>query len=525
MVAKPESPTITIEHIDRELARRSFPDFLKFVKILEPTTPFKAGGIVQFEMWDYLVAFCEELVGKPDGNPDKPPDHPDNIGHLLLIILKSRQLGFSWTLAAYALWTAQFKPAANVLMLSQGALESVILLAKSRTIWENLPKYLQIPVGRDNDNTMEFPSEKSKITALPSTEKAGRSETATLVIQDEAEHHEYLDLNYAAIKPTIDAGGQFIQCSTVLKKRPASLFKAIFRNAPKNGFRALFYGWMCRPGRDKKWYNKVKAEAPTAEGITPDLYMEQEYPATAEEALRPSRVMAAFDQDALDDMQNDVKRPVETRNGVVNIYQKPRVGRRYAAGSDTSHGVGQDYSVTVIVDVESGYVAADVFSNSLEPELFAFQSVQLLKDYYDPTWAIEDNEWGILTIRKAQDLRYPRLYEPTNHRGEPTGKVGHHTGGNNRSTVWGELIEAVRDRVFIVPSQQGLAQFETVIRNYEKDGRIEGMVGTNDDYPMACAIAWQMRKEAYRGRAMKVKSTRWGDQNPRHTIGVANAAQ
>ncbi len=526
MVAKSESPQVTIEHIDRELARRSFPDFLKFVKILEPTTPLKTGGIIPFEMWDYLVDFCEELVGKPDGNPDRPPDHPDNTGHLLLVILKSRQLGFSWILAAYALWTAQFKPAANVLMLSQGALESVVLLAKSRTIWENLPKYLQIPVGRDNDNTMEFPSEKSKITALPSTEKAGRSETATLVIQDEAEHHEYLDLNYAAIKPTIDAGGQFIQCSTVLKKRPASLFKEIFRNAPKNGFRALFYGWMCRPGRDKKWYNKRKSEAPTTAGMSPELYMEQEYPATAEEALRPSRVMAAFDQDALDDMQNDVKRPVETRHGVVNIYQRPRVGHRYAAASDTSHGVGKDYSVTVILDItgDAAYVVADVMSRDLEPELFAFYSVQLLKDYENPIWAIEDNEWGILTIKKAQDLRYPRLYEQRNKDGDLTGKVGHHTGGSNRSNVWGGLTEVVRDRAFIVPSSQGLAQFETCIRNSEKDGRIEGMVGTNDDYPMACAIAWHVRDEAYRGRAMKVKSTRWGDQKPRHTIGVANAA-
>jgi hypothetical protein len=48
-----------------------------------------------------------------------------------------------------------------------------------------------------------------------------------------------------------------------------------------------------------------------------------------------------------------------------------------------------------------------------------------------------------------------------------------------------------------IPSKNGLSQFSTVIRNPDKDGRIEAMVGTHDDYPMAVGLAWQMRKEAY----------------------------
>jgi hypothetical protein len=198
---------------------------------------------------------------------------------------------------------------------------------------------------------------KSKITALPSTEHAGRGETrgetATLVIQDEADFHENLELNYAAVKPAIDAGGQLIQCSTVNKKKAGTLFKEIFRNAPTNGFHAVFtvnkkkagtlfkeifrnaptngfhavfHGWKSRPDRDQEWYDRVKREAPSSDGMSPELYMEQEHPATAEEALAPSRVMArvmaAFDVDALAAMQADVKEPVETRNGVTHIYQK-----------------------------------------------------------------------------------------------------------------------------------------------------------------------------------------------------------
>ena len=486
-----KQPVITIETMELALVHVSFVDFLGFVKILDPPTATNRGGIVDFELWPHLI----DAAGELDKNR-------------LINALKSRQLGWSWLLATYCLWTAQYKEGANVLAFSQGQLESTAFLGKARTVRENLPKHLQVPLGRDNDTTMSFPSVKSKITALPSTEKAGRGETGTLVIQDEADFHENLDLNYAAIKPTIDAGGQLIQVSTVNKKTPASLFKEIHRNAPTNGFKAIFNGWDVRADRDDEWYARVKREAPTTEGMSPELYMEQEHPRTAEEALAPSRVMAAFDVDAIKAMQADTREPVETRNGVVNIYQKPAVGKRYAAGTDTSHGVGADYATTCIMDVSTGYVVADVLSTTLSPEHLAMESVNLLKDYGNPIWAIEDNDWGQLTITKAEELKYPRLYDPRKPNGQLSGKKGWHTNAKTRPLLWGELIEAVRERLVTIPSKQGLSQFTSVIRNPDKDGRIEAMVGTHDDYPMAAGLAWQMRKEAYRKDAKTTVITR-----------------
>jgi hypothetical protein len=102
-----------------------------------------------------------------------------------------------------------------------------------------------------------------------------------------------------------------------------------------------------------------------------------------------------------------------------------------------------------------------------------------------------------LTLKKAESLKYPRMYERRNAQGKPSGKFGWRTDARTRTVLWGELIEAVRDRLIIVPSKPGLNQFSSVIRNPDKDGRIEGMVGTHDDYPMAVGLAWQMRKEAY----------------------------
>ena len=78
----------------KEFARRNFvspdgeqPDFLDHVKILERAQLHSgvSGGAAPFQKWPYLIDLAKALV--------------DN---RLVTVLKARQLGFSWTSAAYA---------------------------------------------------------------------------------------------------------------------------------------------------------------------------------------------------------------------------------------------------------------------------------------------------------------------------------------------------------------------------------------------------------------------------------------
>jgi hypothetical protein len=490
-------PEYTVLDIQRAICAKSFIDFLEHVYIIDP--PPYGRGVIKFQLWPHLVDLIHIL------GTDR-----------LICILKARQVGISWLLAAYALWTAMYQEGAVVLLFSQGEDEAKVLLGKCKTIHGLLPEHLRGDLGADSTVLLTFPDARSKIAAYPSTEKAGRSETGTLVIQDEADFHEQLDANYTAVKPTIDTnGGQLIQVSTVNKRRMVTLFKQIFRGAREgvNGFKGVFLGWRARPGRDEKWYERTKAAAPTTDDMSPELYMEQEYPASEAEALAPSRVLAAFDADALADMEKDIREPIETR-GPVSIFQKAIVGRKYVGFSDASHGVGSDDGVTAVMEV-GGKVVADVQGNNLSPEEQAELSVNLLREYgagTDPLWAIEDNDWGILLIRKAQELGYQNLYHrsvsppntvlPPNASmtGRPQVKrVGWHTDERNRHLLWGEVMEAVRVRAIVVYSRRGWSQFTSVIRNPDKGGRIEAMSGTHDDYPFAVGGAWQMQKEALTG--------------------------
>lgn len=466
---------ITEHDIEREICKRSFAEFLNHAKVMEPPPGL---GKIDFVLWEHLLTTIGDLETER-----------------LLTILKARQVGLSWLLAAYALWKAMYHDGAVVLLLSQGQAEAAVFLGKCKYIHSELPEYLQVKIGTDSSTQMSFPDTKSKLNALPSTENAGRSETASVVIQDEADFHDHLDANYAAVKPTIDAGGQLIQVSTVNKKKMSSLYKEIYRAAPDNGFTKRFYGWNVRPERDQAWYDRVRAEAPNTAEMSSDLYMEQEYPRTEREALAPSRVLSAFDPDTLLEMEKDVRSPIQ-KYGKINIYQGYAVGKRYAAGSDTSHGTGNDNAVSVVLDVQTGAVVADINDPYVTPEELAEQTVKMLAIYKNPIWAIEDNEWGILTIRKAQELNYPNLFYKRDKKGMPT-KVGWRTDERSRPLLWGELIEAINERLTYTPNKDGLAQFSSVIRNPDKDGRIEAMSGTHDDYPMAHGIAWQMRKYAY----------------------------
>jgi hypothetical protein len=468
--------------MERTLVERSFRDFLPYIKILDPPP---GGGIVDFKLWPHLLTMADAFEQ-----------------FNLIVHVKPKQVGASWEAAALGLWEALYHLGATVPLYSKGELESKTLLAKCKFIYDHLPPYLQAPL-KDGGSVQElvFPSMDSRVLALPSTEAAGIGLTASRVIMDEADFFKYLQENFdTAAKPTVDAGGMLYMLSTINPATSISPFKTIVREAGnrqpgQNGFTRFFFPYNVRPGRDQDWYDAGYAAA-----LDKATYLKN-YPRTLEEALAPSQVLAAFDLDALDGMQLETKDPIRT-HGTINIYQEFIVGHRYAAFSDPAKGVGKDDAVTVMLDCNTGGFVADICADNISVQQLAFDSVTLMHMFEDPLWGIEDNDWGKMVIDKAQTLEYPNLYERSKD------NVGWHTGEHNRFMLWGELMEAVLTRSVTVYSKIGLAQFVNVIKNPDKNGRIEGMEGTHDDYPFACGGAKQMAKHVYDNRIITTYSLR-----------------
>ena len=462
------------EAAELQAASKSFLRFLDYVYILEPPP---GRGKIKFEKWPHLVRLVEGLET-----------------NRLNVILKARQEGFSWVMAAYSVWIFRFQEGSVVLKFSRGEVESHALLSKARFIYTSLPLAWQMPLGSDSRSELSLPDNSSKIMALPSTEDAGRSETATLVIQDEADFHTYLETNYLAVKPTIDAGGQMIMGSTSNKKKSVSLFKELYRGAPGNGWNTVFWGWRLRPGRDETWYKRTQDEIPTVvlEGLTPETYMQQEYPDNAEEALAPARAAQAMDFESLIWMQEDAKRPVEVVEGVINIYEKWRGAGKYCAATDVSKGTGYDFGVSVVLDAVTGRVVADIMSNVLSTEEFVYYTDVMLERYKKPIWGIEDNGLGEAAIQAARRKGYPRLYYRTS--GRNVRQIGWHTDSRSRFLLYDELYESIKARQVTVYNKDGLGQFFTLRRDGQ--GHISALKGAHDDYPMAVGIALQIRGQA-----------------------------
>lgn len=488
--------TYTPQNLQRALAEGSFRDFLEHVKIEE--SQGNGVGVVPFAMWPHLVEVTK-LLGSEK----------------LIVWMKARQIGATWLLAAYCVWTAEYKPSSLVLLLSQGELEAQELLRRCKVIWRLLPEHLRATLERESGERLDFAG-GGRILALPSTEKAGQSFTATLVICDEADFHQWFETNLAAVKPTIDAGGQLIAVSTSNEGTIDSAFKRLWRAAPSNHYWPIFYGWEARPGRDQTWYDQRYAEA------TDKALFQKHYPSTPQEALAAPQSIRAFDVEALDRMREDKRKPISV-NGPVTIWQKRIVGHRYCAFTDTSHGVGADYAVTGVMDVESGAIVADVFSSVVTPTELADLSVKLLhgemdadgnliNGYADPIWGIEDNEAGILTIDAAIRLRYRNLYHLDN---DPKKRSGFHTDGFTRPLLWGDLQDAVKAGHIQVWNEAGLLQFYDVVKTPPKDGkpggRIEAISGGHDDYPMMVGGCLQMREHAQGGGGGKLIqiASRW----------------
>lgn len=223
----------------QKLTTDSFVDFLSYCKVRsdDPLNP----TVTAWQPWPYLM---EQAIAWESGQSE--------------IVLKARQLGYSWLMAAYAVWRA--RNGAAVALISKGQLEARELIAKCAFVEAHLPEWLRADATARVDD-IKFPG-GGFIMAFPSTPDAGVSFTFQLVVMDEAHFHPYAAQNYSAIRPTLSAGGQFIAGSTADPSLgPNGWFPAIYwaSKAGATGYGARFIPWHVRPGRDDAWYKTERS--------------------------------------------------------------------------------------------------------------------------------------------------------------------------------------------------------------------------------------------------------------------------
>jgi hypothetical protein len=212
-----------------------------------------------------VAAFIQHEVIIDDAQPDQDSDAlatmpfhmwdaqrdllADIVSERLLFILKARQLGISWLVCAYVLWLCLYRPGRVVLMFSIGQKEANELLRRVKVMYWRLTPALRATLpALVKENTTEMAwAHGSGVQSLPTSQDAGSSYTASLVVLDEFAKNRWARELYTAVKPTVDGGGAMIILSTA--KGKTNLFFDLCQRAIAGAsrFAFRFLPWDVRP--------------------------------------------------------------------------------------------------------------------------------------------------------------------------------------------------------------------------------------------------------------------------------------
>lgn len=218
-------------------------------------------GLIKVEPWPHLLEMADAW-GRGDSE----------------VTLKARQLGVSYLLAAFVVWRGQYFGGSRTFVFSQGKDESYEVMTRAQDIYDNQPKGWAIPLKTRQKGLLTWEG-GGTATAYASTSKKGRGLTGTVIL-DEAATHPNAEEHYAALRPVLSGGGQFICVSTA--QGASGWFHDMYKasRAGQTPYTARFVPWDSRPDRDHEWLIRERK----AFALHPALFR-QEFPANDEEAF------------------------------------------------------------------------------------------------------------------------------------------------------------------------------------------------------------------------------------------------
>jgi len=471
-------------------------DFLHFVNNYCFIQDRITGGDVAFHLW-----------------PGQRRVVPVILQATYTIILKARQLGLTWLVAAYALWRANFRFEELIVVISAKEELAIEFLDRVRYLFDRLPVWMRAKVYKRSGTELHFAEEEkdekgnrilrglnSQIKSVPSTPDAGQSKTISLLVMDESALNRYCTEIWSAAKPTLEhARGQAIIISNPTKIGPGwgwtrDLYRASMR--AENLFKRVFLDWSCVPGRGPNFLAMQRQAGLDEDDIS------MQYPSTEEEAISPiggsyfGRTIASYkpyngEKGTLvktatpENPHHTVFTP--ERAGILEVWQHPQPGfrNRYAIGSDVSEGLGLSYSVGYVYDRLDNRYVARLRSNKVDADLWAYMLMDLGYYYCEARIGVEKNGAGITTI-EAMKNRYVNLFyrdRPAKIGGKYVQEYGWLETHEAKQILADELKRHFRELFSQVPCGILIDECATFIRHET------GKLGAEDDKLDDCVIA------------------------------------
>lgn len=452
-------------------------------------------------------------------------------GKVRAIILKARQQGISTYCAGRVFWKSYFSPYSRSVILAHDSATSDALFNMSKGLIRNMSGILKPEELRSNakEIILKSPSFKDKEATASyrlytaGSPEAGRGTTPTILHASEVAFWQHDEKILAGLFQGISqaAGTEVILESTA--NGATGEFYRLWKGAVagENEYLPIFLPWYMtseyrRPAPegmelseeeeklqerydldlDQLYWRRLKI----AEGG--ELKFKQEYPAHADEAFLVSG-SNVFDVDKLNQLIPEQPVKVSSwdpsskmfeiaREGKLQQWDYPDWDKPYIIAADVSLGVGQDYSVAVVMD-QDYKVLALYRDNKIDPSTYGELLFYLSRYYNNAFLLVESNNMGIATLQKLEAMGHSNLYRQTkiaNVSNEDGQRLGFRTTQATKPVIIGNLKKLIEDEGIWIPSNIMIQELKDYIST--STGKTEAAPGTHDDTVMALAMGCEV---------------------------------
>ena len=428
-----------------------------YVNVIHPIQ-----GVVPFD----LFPFQERMIKEINGNR-------------FSIVRKFRQAGITTLSAAYSLWTIIFHDHKNVMVVSIGDRESRAFLERVVTMFDDLPKWLKPKEDMRNKHVLKL-STGSQVKSQPAG--AGRGESVSLLIVNEAAFVDKMREFWMAIYPTISTGGAACIISTV--NGMSNLYYELYKAAVKgeNKFHIVDIEWKEHPWYTQQWYDDTRPNM--SEKAWLQEY-ECEFLGTGDTFIDRHTLQILHDSTNEDYVSKYTHR--------MRVWEEPQPFYNYLISVDASYGRERDHSAFHVINLYNGEQVAEFYSNVTPISKFA----EIIRDQgyaYNTAYVqVERNGLGMALIEQLWEvLEYDNLVM------DEKGEFGLMLTQKIREGVLADLENCVRNMKIKLNSSRTVDELLTFIIR-EDTGKVEADEGYTDDLVMSLALAATTMDELYKG--------------------------
>lgn len=417
-----------------------------------------------------------------------------------VIINKSRQLGISTLVSAYALWLMIFHKDKNVLVIATKQETAKNMVTKVRFAYDNLPAWLKIGTTEDNRLSLRLKN-GSQIKAVSGASDSARSEAVSLLAMDEAAFIDNAEELFGSAQQTLATGGKCIALST--PNGVGNWFHKTYTRAQKkeNSFVPVSLPWTVHPERTQVWRDKQDNDL----GIRMAAQeCDCDFSSSGNTVIIPD-ILTWYEE-------NSVLEPLERRglDKSMWIWEYPSPMKTYLLCADVARGDGADYSAFHIIDVDTLTQVAE-YQSQCDTREYAKTILAAAFEYNNALVAVENANIGWDVLQTLIESGYQNLHY--SHRTDfslDQEKRLERYGASDSSLVPGFTMSSA-SRPLIVERMRDFIETKQVkirsIRLLEelrvfiwKNSKAQAMQGYNDDLVMSFAISMYMRDSSIRFR-------------------------